>query len=118
MNEPEPASERPPSVAEALKKTFHDTADLARAEIALVKHDALEQAQSAAHSAVLWQLTSLGMLLLFLVRATTLGFAVVGGFIAVASTLGTLGIRGMKRHKAPSAVTLKLDAREVAEAVR
>ncbi len=122
----EVGSEQPPSVAHVLEKTIQDALHLARAEITLAKQEVAEELGSAARSAVSLlvgvmflqaALTSLAVLVLML-RGAALGFAVVGGLFAVAVVLGLLGIHGLKRRNLHTVARLKLDVREVAEAVK
>ena len=116
-----------PSVAQTLEKTIHDGLELARAELALAKRELGEQARAAAHSALFLlaglmflqaAVSSLGVLLILILGATPLGFVVVGGLVIVAAALGLVGIRAAKQNKFDSAERIKLDMREIAEAVK
>ena len=123
----EPDSEHRPTVAQTLEKTAHDALELARAEIALTKRQAIEQARSMARSAIFLvagvmfvqaALTSFGVLLVLVLRGPAPGLALVAGLLAVAALLATIGIRVLKANHVQSASRLERDVREIIEAVK
>ena len=112
---------------ELFKKALHDALELGRAELALAKSEAVEQARSLATSAILLlaallmiqaALSTLGVLLVLMLHATALGFAVVAAFAVLALGLGLFGIRQAQQNKLHVGQRAKRDTREIVEAVK
>ena len=123
----QPTTESTASAPELLKKAMHDALELGRAELALAKREAVEQARSFATSAVFMvaalimlqaAITTLGVLLLMLLPERALGFIVVAAFLAIAVGLGLLGLHRLQQNKVEVGQRAKRDAREIAEAVK
>jgi len=112
---------------ELLKKAMHDALQLGRAELTVAKREVAEQARSFATSAIFLvgallmiqaALTTLGVLLILLLRPLALGFVVVAAFAAVAVGLALFGLHKLEQNKIHVGQRAKRDVREIAEAVK
>jgi len=127
MSTIEPTAVASASAPELLKKAMNDALELGRAELALAKREAVEQARSLATSAILLlgalillqaALTTLGVLLVLLLRAPGLGFVVVAAFLVIAGVLALFGLRQIEQKKLHVGERAKRDAHAIAEAVK
>jgi uncharacterized membrane protein YqjE len=123
----EPITEQSASAQQLLKNAVHDALELGRAELGLAKQEVVEQARSLAASAILLlaalmliqaAVTTLGVLVILMLRGTELGFVVVAAFAAVAVALGLFGLHKAEQNKLHVGQRAKRDAREIVEAVK
>jgi hypothetical protein len=123
----EPIAEQSANVQQLLKNVVHDGLELGRAELNLAKREVVEQARSLATSAILLlaalmllqaAITTLGVLLVLMLRATAFGFVVVAALAVIAAALGLLGLHKAEQKKLHVGQRAKRDAREIMEAMK
>ena len=115
------------SAPELLQRAIQDAMELGRAELTLAKQEVVAQARSLASSAFLLlaglimlqaAITTLGVLLVLLLRPPALGFIVVFASAAIALALGVFGLQKAKLNELQVGKRAKRDAREIAEAIK